>query len=974
MPLTEEQQAVVQSRSEALKVVAFAGAGKTSTLRAYAKARPERRMLYLAFNKSIAREAASRFTPNVTCLTTHSLAYRIVGRAYRHKLVNNIRANQAAQVLGLNSCSGSDLGLGLRSLKALKHFLSTSCVDLKEFALLFPNEKTHQHDAIRGAERLWQAMCDSGNEAMPMLHDGYLKLFQLSTPRLEYDTILFDEAQDANPVTLAIVRQQSCAKVFVGDPHQQIYQFRYAENAMADPSLTDELFLTESFRFGEEIASAANRLLAVKRERNHVSGGRLVPPSSTKACIARGNAALYRRAAQVAHAGRTVCWVGGIKGYQLELLQDIWALKAGQHSEINDRFVAGFDDFDAIQDYATRQDERDLKAWIRVIEGHPRWLEIPEEIALVRSRTVTQSEKGTLALATAHKSKGLEFGSVELEEDFPEEELANPVQYNRENHPEFWDEEGFRGGVLLALEEINLRYVAITRAETSCSSGHWPAPLFHKLADYILCHPRFLTLEELLTLRCSSPPTSQPAFQALEAPALPAEINTRGMVRVWQLAKEMRLDNKKVLDAATQLGFAAKSHSSRLSDDECIFIRNLINGNEKPLEDLTDECDLEVQVHVEIDHPQPSKDDTRSLLHAPRVLDVSAVVSAYKRGYPLVCWDLLAQRWQEKGTDVQQLIIGHPLQSAHGLISEFIDALARAENDDKPPALEADESGSSISALIADNNGLRPVETEEELPPPDSWNFTALQSPTPIAKTSGFSYASKSDICHYTGKSKSDVQRAIDTLNCKEPFSRVIADRLAAILTGDPSIKRAFDRTILLDVHVNLPAQAHVVDEIGGTQDRPFPEQKGDKRRNSNVDEASRKSFLGDLGTICAQIPWIDGQLGGKAESRLLDQSEVPDESVDFWGESSALDGRSQMEANFLKLRNQRSPLRWEVQQEPYEDQEPEIETEEFLVEEQLLDQPDKPSYREWDDMDNFWNQDGVFEEMTDQYQLDEDC
>ena len=80
------------------------------------------------------------------------------------------------------------------------------------------------------------------------------------------------------------------------------------------------------------------------------------------------------------------------------------------------------------------------------------------------------------------------------------------------------------------------------------------------------------------------------------------------------------------------------------------------------------------------------------------------------------------------------------------------------------------------------------------------------------------------------------------------------------------------------------------------------------------------------------------------------------------------------MEANFLKLRNQRSPLRWEVQQEPYEDQEPEIETEEFLVEEQLLDQSDKSSYREWDDMDNFWNQDGVFEEMTDQYQLDEDC
>jgi hypothetical protein len=515
MPLTEEQQAVVSSGSEALKVVAFAGAGKTSTLRAYAQARPERRMLYLAFNNAIAREAAGRFTPNVTCLTTHSLAFRAVGHTYRHKLANNIRANQVAQALGLNPGDSSGFAHANQSLRALKHFLSTSCADLHAFAALVAGERKHQAAAIDGAARLWQAMCDPANEAMPMLHDGYLKLFQLSAPRLDYDTILFDEAQDANPVTLAIVRQQSCAKVFVGDPHQQIYQFRYAENAMADPSLTDELFLTESFRFGEEVAAAANRLLAVKRERNRVRGGRRVPPSSTKACIARGNAFLYRRAAQMVQQGGTVCWVGGIDGYRLDLLNDIWLLKAGRRSDIRDRFVAGFQDFDALQGYAAAQDERDLKAWIRVIEGHTRWQTIPEEIALVRSSSVAQPESATLALATAHKSKGLEFGSVELADDFPEAELANPVKYSRETHPEFWDEQGFRGGVLLPVEEINLRYVAITRAETTCSSGQWPAPMFSGLADYIRRHPRFLTLEEAAELQAAAPaPPASPQTEA----------------------------------------------------------------------------------------------------------------------------------------------------------------------------------------------------------------------------------------------------------------------------------------------------------------------------------------------------------------------------------------------------------------------------------------------------------------------------
>ena len=622
MPLTDEQQAVVHSRSEALKVVAFAGAGKTSTLRAYAQARPERRMLYLAFNNAIAREAAGRFTPNVTCLTTHSLAFRAVGHTYRHKLANNVRANQAAQALGLNPGDSSGFDHANQSLRALKHFLSTSCADLDEFADLVADERKHQPAAIEGAARLWQAMCDPGNEAMPMLHDGYLKLFQLSAPRLDYDTILFDEAQDANPVTLAIVRQQSCAKVFVGDPHQQIYQFRYAENAMADPSLTDELFLTESFRFGDDIAAAANRLLAVKRERNPVRGGRRVPPSSTKACIARGNAALYRRAVLLAEQGDTVCWVGGIDGYRLDLLNDIWLLKAGRRSGIKDRFVARFEDFDALQGYATAQDERDLKAWIRVIEGHSRWQAIPEEIALVRSLSVAQPEGATLALATAHKSKGLEFGSVELADDFPEAELANPVKYSRESHPVFWDDQGFRGGVLLPLEEINLRYVAITRAETTCKSGQWPAPMFNGLADYIRRYPRFITLEE---------------------------------------------------------------------------------ARERPLA-------------VEPPSAQPSPE---------AVVDVAALVAAYARSYPLLRWDLLAQRWQQGSTDVNALLNGHPLQSAELLVTAFVDALAAcgqaevAPEGETTPAPEAsasseqEPSNPALPDLISADYGLAPVVMEK---------------------------------------------------------------------------------------------------------------------------------------------------------------------------------------------------------------------------------------------------------------------
>ena len=76
MQPTEEQQRIVASDARSLVVEAGAGTAKTTTLGLYAGARPRSRILYLAFNKSIQLEAAERMPPNVTCRTTHSIAWR----------------------------------------------------------------------------------------------------------------------------------------------------------------------------------------------------------------------------------------------------------------------------------------------------------------------------------------------------------------------------------------------------------------------------------------------------------------------------------------------------------------------------------------------------------------------------------------------------------------------------------------------------------------------------------------------------------------------------------------------------------------------------------------------------------------------------------------------------------------------------------------------------------------------------------
>ncbi len=63
-------------------------------------------------------------------------------------------------------------------------------------------------------------------------------------------------------------------------------------------------------------------------------------------------------------------------------------------------------------------------------------------------------------------------------------------------------------------------------------------------------------------------------------------MTSSGKVRIYELSRDLGLENKDVLDAAEQLGVAAKSHSSSISDNEAVRIRQLLekggNGSTAP--------------------------------------------------------------------------------------------------------------------------------------------------------------------------------------------------------------------------------------------------------------------------------------------------------------------------------------------------------------------------------------------------------
>ncbi|MCA8355604.1 UvrD-helicase domain-containing protein [Burkholderia cepacia] len=444
-PYTAEQQAVIDSDARILAVDAFAGTGKTSTLEGFALARPRARILYIAFNRSIAQSAKERFPQNVECRTTHSLAFAAVGRQYGDKLgnaapfdiarrmnVSNRRAKQALDTISAWLCT-TDGQIGL------DHLPKEDLADGTGGAI------------VKLARAVWAEMTNL-DSPIKMPHDGYLKLWAMSHPKLRYDYILLDEAQDTNPLTLDLVLSQKAhAKlVLVGDKHQGIYGFRKAVNAMKCVPADMRVAITQSFRFASGIASVASALLQeYKQERNVIRGRDDIKVSwqvdrrQPYAILSRTNAALFGALATLVTAKvpvKAVHYVGGFDGYIFGKVLDAYYLWSKERQSIRDESIGRFPDFSAFKQYGEEANDPEVKALVKVVEQYRS--DVPSIYNALKAAEVPE-DRAAVTVSTAHKSKGLEWEQVVLTDDFislpPEEKDYDP-------------------------EEINLLYVAITRA------------------------------------------------------------------------------------------------------------------------------------------------------------------------------------------------------------------------------------------------------------------------------------------------------------------------------------------------------------------------------------------------------------------------------------------------------------------------------------------------------------------------------
>ncbi|CAM9815047.1 unnamed protein product [Ectocarpus sp. 4 AP-2014] len=141
--LTAEQRSIVLADVKpggVLTVLAFAGTGKTTCLRAYAQARPHLKILYLTFNVSVREEAEKTFPPHVACKGVHQLAFRFVGRRFQSKLKPDLRESDVQAFLKdrLGKDKKINLATAARVLATLNAFFSSDCPALSASHVIAP--------------------------------------------------------------------------------------------------------------------------------------------------------------------------------------------------------------------------------------------------------------------------------------------------------------------------------------------------------------------------------------------------------------------------------------------------------------------------------------------------------------------------------------------------------------------------------------------------------------------------------------------------------------------------------------------------------------------------------------------------------------------------------------------------------------------------------------------------------------------
>lgn len=469
---TSEQVAIMEAfkwgGGSTVVVRALAGTGKTTTLKAISGIQPTRPGTYLAFNKSVVRSAEGTFPGRVNVTTAHALAYQAVGKEYGHRLPGNPTATRksAKQMAGMMKVKAAQLDSGTLNPVVITRMAQATVAayikssDREIRGLHIPSRVLAHHSAVDMvdvvlpvANKIWDDL-QSKTGKFFFSHDVYLKLWALTNPVIPTDYIMFDEAQDADPVIASVVSRQAAQKVYVGDENQAIYGWRGAVDAMSGIAGATYLSLTKSFRFGPAIAEAANQWLELLESDLRVVGHDPVKSTvgdlgdhAPRAILCRTNGTALGWVLAFHARGIKVALAPGDKSAGKDIERFAWAARDLMNGEGTDHpDLVGFSTWAEVVAYAEEEEDgADLKRMVGIINriGYPAVIDAIKGLSLEENAQVTVS--------TAHKAKGLEWDVVKVADDFAPPEPGSDKE--------------------ITPADLMLAYVTVTRAKLHLDPG-----------------------------------------------------------------------------------------------------------------------------------------------------------------------------------------------------------------------------------------------------------------------------------------------------------------------------------------------------------------------------------------------------------------------------------------------------------------------------------------------------------------------
>ena len=469
-PPTDQQAYAIELGHSGRHVVlqAGAGAGKTSTLVMIAEHEPDKRCAFNAFNASIKDDAVKKFPSNTEAKTLHGRAHTAVvkGTPFINRLGGGKRRMSPfdmAKALGardlflatpygakrlssgfLASLAGKTIDNFCRSADVMpspwhvprQDGLDEPTADGRRGPVM--SEVANEVAAL--AKKLWADII-SPTGVLPFDHGHYLKMWQLSDPKINADIVFVDEAQDLNGCMASIAEAQMghAQLIVVGDSQQAIYGWNGAIDALDKFGIEDVAWLTQSFRFGPAVAEVANQVLEQLGAQLRLTG--FEPRESVVTTVRDGqftllgrtNALIVSNALRDIQDGRKVHIVGGAKDV-ISFAEAAAKLKAGQTTWHHD--LACFSTWGEAQDYAENDPMgEDLKLLVRLVDQYG-----ADTLCSVLKNQCPEDAAESL-YSTAHKAKGREWDRVCIGSDFTDPEKRE-----------------------IAPEEKRLTYVAVTRA------------------------------------------------------------------------------------------------------------------------------------------------------------------------------------------------------------------------------------------------------------------------------------------------------------------------------------------------------------------------------------------------------------------------------------------------------------------------------------------------------------------------------